>query len=379
MKKIFILLLITIAVLLFPQTSLAQNANQTIILPQNQVINTDYFASGNTVIISGTINGDAYIAGGNIIVDGTINGDLLAAGGSIDIRGRVNNNVRAAGGQITISGEVGRNVSVAGGSINILGSGRIAGSLAAAGGSINISVPVEREANLAGGQISLGNRIGGNVMAAGPVSLTPGAQIAGDLTYWSNSRVQIPPEATVSGRITQNIPPQTQKPSAEGVLGALVGIKLLTTLAFLISYLIGGLLLLRLTPFFVQRTAEMIHRDLWKSLGVGLIIVIIVPILAFILFITILGIPIAFILLAVYLLAIYLSKIMVSFALGQKILNTKTPTFWGLVLGLLIYGILVLIPLIDWLVVLIVTAIGLGALYLEGTKFSAEVKAKKLM
>lgn len=107
------------------------DSQKSVILQRNQVVNNDYFASGDTVTISGTVNGDAYIAGGTVIVDGVIDGDLLVAGGIVIISGTVTNDVRAVGGDITVGGKVGRNVTIVGGSALITDTAQINGSLVA--------------------------------------------------------------------------------------------------------------------------------------------------------------------------------------------------------------------------------------------------------
>lgn len=379
MRKILILA-VFLSLLFFPSFVSAQNSpNQNVVLPAAETVNRDYFASGNTVTLSGTVNGDAYIAAGTVIVDGTINGDLLAAGGMVDIRGRVAGNVRAAGGQLTSSGEVGRNLSLVGGSINITDPGRVTGSLAAAGGNINISAPVEKDVNVASGQVFLNNSVGGNVTAAGQVSLSPTARVGGDLNYWSTNKAQISSGATIGGKVTQNIPPQPQKDQAEGAAKFLGGFKLASLLAFLVSYLVVGLLMVKFLPYFTGRITDAVTNRFWGSLGRGVIIAIVVPIIALILGLTLLGIPLALIVIALYLIAIFLTKVLVSLAIGQKILGTKAPTYWGLMLGLAIYGILNLIPLIGWLVDLVVVFVGLGALYIERRDFMSQIRAKKLM
>ncbi len=90
-----------------------------VVLPADEVHEGWYFASGDQVIIQGTVNGDVYVAGGMVQVDGIVNGDLLAAGGAVVINGRVSDDVRAAGGNVECNGSVGKNVTVAGGNVRL--------------------------------------------------------------------------------------------------------------------------------------------------------------------------------------------------------------------------------------------------------------------
>lgn len=373
MKKIisfFVLLFVT--TLFLPQLVFAQNPTPTpIVLPKGEVVNKDYFAASNSVTLAGTVNGDAFLAGGTVINEGTVNGDLLVAGGTVEIRGTVTGNVRVTGGQVVIAGNIGRNLSVAGGSVNVVNSARIGGSLAAAGGSVNVSAPIAKEANVAAGQTTISNSVGGDLSVAGPVSLTSTAAVAGNLNYWSNNPAQIQPGATIAGQTTQNIPSQAQ-PQPGKALGTFAAAKTTFSLAYLISYFIVGLLLLKFFPFSLQKISDNILTNPWGSLGVGFLVLILTPIIIFILFITLIGIPIALILLALFLITIFLTKIFVSYVLGQKILkysNSKAGNIWALIIGLVIYFLLGLIPVIGGLTTFIFTLLGLGALFLQRKMF----------
>ena len=345
-----------------------QKSGDTVTLLPTETVNEDYFASGNLVTISGTVNGDAFLGAGNIVVDGTINGDLLAAGGNIDIRGKVTGDIRAAGGQINVSGNVGRNLSVAGGSINLASNAQIAGNLTAAGGSVSVSSPIAGGITAGVGQMIISNRVGKDINAAGQISLAPTANIAGNLTYWNTNPAQISPGATVSGQITQNQPPGEKKVEPAGFLAALAAFQIWMTLAFLVTYLVIGLLLLHFTPLFLRETAGQIEKRPWASLGIGFLALLVTPLIIFTLMITLLGIPLALALLLLYILAIFLSKIFISLTLGKKILNIFTKEArdgWALLLGIIIYLILAGIPILGGLVILVATSFGLGALLLS--------------
>lgn len=313
------------------QSAFAEDTNRlnnNITLTKDQTVNKDYFASGNNVILSGTVNGDAYLSGGNIIVDGTINGDLLAAGGTITIKGNVVNNIRVAAGQVTILGNVGRNVTI----------------------------------------------------AAGQIILTREAKITGSLTYWSSSKAYIQPGAVITGRTTQNVPPQ--KIPTRNIIGditrALITLKILN----LLSYFILGLILLKLLPIHTRRKINILQTKPWISLGTGFLTVILFPFIFLILLITIIGIPIALILLAAFLILAYISVIFVSFWFGQIILNslgTKNKGVWALLVGLIIYEMLTIIPLIGWIVSLFTLFFGVGGLVLAEKSLFQDLRSKKII
>ncbi|MCR4305864.1 MAG: hypothetical protein NUV73_02160 [Candidatus Daviesbacteria bacterium] len=383
MKYLVIISALLITLFVVPFTTIAQNPEnrKDIVLTKDEVINKDYFATGNSVFLEGTVNGDAYVAGGNVVVNGTINGDLLVAGGSLDIRGNITGNIRAAGGNININGTIGRNATLVGGSINLAPTADIQGSLVSAGGNVAVSAPVGKEINLGGGQVVLSNRVGGDVNAAvGNLSLAPTATVSGNLTYLSENTASVSPGATVSGKITQNIP-QTKQPqeAARRGVGALLGFFLIGD--FILATIIG-FLLLRFLPVFFSTTAQLITQKPWLSLGTGFLAAIISPFAFLLLMITILGIPIAILLAFTLVVLSYLAKIFVAFVIGQLILrrfSKQSHTAWALILGLVIYSVIKAIPVFGWLISVIAVLTGLGAILIAKKNYYQELRTKKVI
>jgi|Napbiome12C3dose_1001474.scaffolds.fasta_scaffold00049_1 cytoskeletal protein CcmA (bactofilin family) len=383
--KYFTAIISAALIILFvlPLTAIAQDPEnkKDVVLAKDEVINKDYFATGNSIFLDGTVNGDAYVAGGNVVVNGTINGDLLAAGGNLDIRGNITGNIRAAGGNINISGTIDRNATLAGGSINITPTADIKGSLVSAGGNVTVSAPIGKEINLGGGQVVLGNRIGGDVNAAvGNLSLAPTATISGNLTYLSENPASVSPGATVSGKITQNVP-QTKQPeeAAKRGIGALLSFFLIGD--FLLATIIG-FLLLKFLPVFFSTTAQLITQKPWLSLGIGFLTAIISPFVFLLLLITIIGIPIAMLLAFALVVLSYLAKIFVAFVIGQLILGrfSKQPhTAWALILGLVIYSLVKAIPIFGWLISVIAILTGLGALLIAKKNYYRNLRTKEII
>jgi len=389
MKKIVIFFAsLLILPLFFVSVVSAQNNDKkpkNVVLAKDEVVNKDYFAAGDSVTLSGTVNGDAYLAGGNVIVEGTINGDLLVAGGMVEIRGKITDNVRAVGGQIVISAQVGKNLTVAGGTVNLTDSAKIGGSLVAGTGTLSVFSPVGKDLNIGVGQVTLGNTIGGGVRAGvGQLTLTPNAKVSGDLIYWSDAQAQIQSGAQVLGQTTHNLPPAKALKEAKParILGIFTGASLALKIASFLWALIIGLLLLKFFPVYSRRTIEVMIKKPWASLGMGLLILILTPIIFLILLITVLGIPIAFVLLVTFLIIAYLAKIFVSIFIGQKVLRyfgSKTGSNWALLLGLVVYGIVTLIPILGPVVSLLVVIFGLGAVFLEEKDFYHQLRSKNLV
>lgn len=370
--------------IIFPQQTFAQTAQSgnVVMLAKDQTVNGDYFAGGQTIDIHGTVNGDLYVAGGNVEVDGTINGDILAAGGTVLLQGSAHN-IRTAGGNVTIDSTVDGNVTAVGGNVTIADGAKIAGSLVSAGGQINVLPAIGKGAAIAGGQITISNTINGDLLGAGNFNLTPQAKVNGAFTYLNARQATIENGAVISGKVTHNYPPkqpqqQKSQASAAGLVGAALGFSLIS----LVSAFVLGLFILMLVPLFMQQTAETLVERPWLSLGIGLVAAIATPIVAFILFITVLGIPLGILMIVLYGIYAYISKIFVSFAIGLWIFMRSNPRrphlVWSLLVGLIIYEILGLIPFIGWLIMLIFWLMGMGALLVTKREVFLFGRSKKV-
>lgn len=380
-KNVFVLVVFLIT-LMFPFAShaLADTASQ-VVLPADQTVNKEYFAAGNTIILDGVVNGDAYLAGQSVLMEGTVNGDLIAAGGNITIKGTVAKNIRVAGGQVIISGQVGGNVTVAGGTVMLMDTGSIGGSLIAAGGKIDLLGAVTKEAYLGGGQIFISNSIGSDVIASGNVILSPGAKIVGQLQYFSRDNAQIDPGATVSGSIIHNFPPQKEYHQVDFVKPVLL-LVILSKLAELLFAVIVGSVLFHVLPIYAKRMSDYVTLHMWKSFGIGFLVIIAAPFSLILLALTIVGLPIIAVGIFFLFLYSYVGGIFVAFSIGRYLLQrtyVNPHWFFSLLLGLVILGLLQLIPLIGWVVSLVISLTGLGVTLLVQKQYYVELRNKKIL
>lgn len=370
------------------QQNSKQDKPKVVTLDKEVVVDRDYFTASDVVYIYGTVNGDVYAAGGQVIVDGIINGDVLAAGGQVKISGQVTQDVRVAGGQITISGQIGRNLTVLGGNIEVTEAASLGGSVVGAGGNLSLDTSVPQDIVLGFGNITLANRVEGDVRAAaGNLILTPEAQISGDLTYWSESDVSLTQGATVSGEIVkkeiEGLEGRDLKQLREKAGPALAGFWVMTRIVGFLAALVTGLLFVNLAPKYLQKSTDFLAAEPWKSLGVGLLILFLGPVVVMFTFITLIGIPVGMILLFCWLVDLYLSKLVVSFWLGQFTLaklgkKNKNLNLVFLV-GLIVYSILYLIPVLGSFVKLFALVFGLGALNLTFKTVYTEARKKALV
>ena len=347
-------------------------------VPASQVVDGDYFAFGETVEISGTINGDLYASGGQVVIDGRVNGDVLVAGGRVRLSGTVSQDVRAAGGQVMIAGNVGRNLTVAGGNVEIASSAVVRGGVVAAGGNVDLAAPVGGAAKAAAGTLILANRIAGDVEAAvGTLRITSRAEIDGNVSYWSGREASVSEGARIKGKIVKNVPPERPRYFSAAYFAWLV----LVSINFVCT-LILGLLSARFLPRYHQSVITTLRERPWASLGIGFIAAVVLPVVCALLFATVLAIPLALILLAAFFILLYWSQIYAIGRIGEAILARLRPASSrasAFVLGLFVYYILGIIPVVGWLVVPLVILFGLGAELIARKKFYATARSQDLI
>jgi cytoskeletal protein CcmA (bactofilin family) len=344
----------------------------------SQVVDGDYFAFGQTVEISGTINGDLYASGGQVVIDGRVNGDVLVAGGRVNLSGTVSQDVRAAGGQVTIGGNVGRNLTVAGGNVEIASSAQVRGGVVAAGGNVELAAPVEGAAKIAAGTLIIANRIAGDVEAAvGTLRIASKAVIDGNVSYWSGREASVSEGARINGKIVRNVPPERPRvfPAAFFAWLVFVSINFVCTL-------ILGLLSARFLPRYHQSVVATLRERPWASLGIGFIAAVVLPVACALLFATVLAIPLALILLAGFFILVYWSRIYAIGRIGEAILARVRPASSraaAFVLGLFVYYVLAIIPVVGWFVVPLVILFGLGAELIARKQFYATARSQDLI
>jgi cytoskeletal protein CcmA (bactofilin family) len=379
----FVIVVISFALLLGVPAGAESDHDSVKILPAGAVIDHDYFAYGERVEISGTVNGDVYVAGGQVLVDGRINGDLLATGGTITIAGTVAQDVRAAGGQITVNGTVGRNLTVAGGNVDLSESAVVRGGLVSAGGRVRLAAPVGTGARIVAGSVVVSGPVTGNLDAmTGDLRLTSKATVSGNLTYWSQEKASIDPGARVGGGVNRKALPEISRPRTETLLGALAGVVIVAKLVSAASTLILGLLLIYLFPGYTQSTVSTLSTRPAASFGIGFVALVVTPVAATMLLVTVLGLPIGLMTIALYLVAIFLVRVFVIMWLGRALLSWRgreVRNTWALVTGLVVYSLLTVIPFIGGLVALSAIVFGLGATLLADRNLYLAAREKEMV
>ncbi len=340
------------------------------VLRAGQVVQGDYFAFGPQVEISGTVNGDLYAAGGEVIVDGVVNGDVIVAGAKIVLSGTIAQDARVVGAHVIVSGTIGRSATLGGIDVHLTEKATVRENLTAGGGSVQLSGTIGRDARVGAWHATFSNAVARDVIvAAESVRLTSKASVAGRLRYWGEVAPSIDQEAVVHGPITRR--PLPEGWSTERARQGLIGMRFLAAFISFLSTLVLGLILLRVCPQFVGQVTAAIRERPAPSLGWGLAASVVTPLVAISFVVTMVLLPAGVILLALYGVAVYLARIFAITYAGQVLLrrqNDPASLVRPFVVGLLVYSLLALVPVIGGLLTFLTVLSGLGALLGAGTQ-----------
>ena len=345
----------------------------------NETINDDLYLFGNDITVLGTVRGDIIAAGSNVTIGGTVTGSVAAAGNVVSIPAHVTGSVRAAGNAIAIDGQVDGDVIAAASTISVSSGATIGRDFVGAGGSVTISGPVGRDVRGGATTVTIDSHVGRDaVVEVTTLRLTDRAMVDGAVSYGSQNEAVRAPGAVVRGKFERREPrnaqPTTPAPTttAIDVLRGLAGL------------LILGLLLLLLVPGFMRRTSEALAVNPWASVGMGVALLIGIPIFAILAFIVgafIGGWWIGFVALALYLVVIAISFPVAAVAIGRWLLarvNLATDLPIALVVGVVILVLVSVIPIVGGLLLFLACLLGLGAIALAitGSREAAAAPAR---
>ena len=224
-----------------------------------------------------------------------------------------------------------------------------AGDIYVLDGDVTIRGTVTGDVVVADGDVIIRGTVEGDVVTlAGQATLGRRGNVGGDITYANEKPVQTP-GSRVRGDVTKF------DVQDAGILGAIAWLIGITVSLFLL-----GLLLLLLAPRAADAVARTASEKALVSFGVGFLAFFLIPIIAFAALFTVVGIPLGIILLLLVLPLYAISYVTAAFALGRRII--KGSRILAFLAGLVILGLLSLIPIAGGLIGLLATMFGLGLL-----------------
>lgn len=404
-------------ILLVPGTALASGSNAKSTINQGEVVDKNTVLYGPTVTMDGVINGDLLAIGNDVKISGEVNGDLAVIGKNVVLNGPVSGNAYISALFLVVGPQasVQRDVYFMGNSINTQSGSTINRDLNAIGFQSELTGNVNRKVNTLIGPLLLGQKLYDYLSSQSwwPASLRIGPKSFQDqfspqhgmrLAFGLVTVDNLLPGSSspVNGSKDRAVQSAQSPQPASAIDVPRVRAWATSLLKSLVGLLIVGLLIAWLAPNQLSLAETQARIKPWRALLTGLLVFVIGWIVA--LLASILVIALAFFFywltlpnlgfftgafglitvglgLTIFWLSIaFLSKIVVAYLVGLLIFKRFIPSFaqsrvWPLVVGLILYALLASIPYLGWLVAVISTLIGLGALWmLIGARRSPESK-----
>ena len=234
--------------------------------------------------------------------------------------------------------------------------GQTAGDVVVLDGTVRIGGHVTGDVISVSGPVRVTGRVDGDLIAVSDRAfLGSSARVGGDLLY-GDERPVLARGASVGGEVSN-------EDWADAANGwgwvSLIG----WWLAVSVSTLVVGVLLVALAPAALDAAERAVRDRLGATVAWGLGIAIVVPLLAVLALVTLVGIPFGIALLLAAIPVLLVAYVASAWMLGRRVLRNRSTSRWAaLFAGWGILRVLALIPVLGALVGLVATVVGLGAL-----------------
>jgi hypothetical protein len=381
---------------------------------------------GSTIPAGSTIEDDAILWGDTVTVDGTVNGDVFAFGRTIKINGKVTGSVITGGQTIDVEGEVGGSVYSVGLYLG-LGPEAVVGRTAYLIGLRVATQPgstVERDLSVLALSAQFHGAVGRESRAV--VGLLEFIEIFTQSVDWQRGQIQVHATSLPQAAIPQAGPARfvraalgpmpavhaagdtlvlADEAQAAGEENAAAPLEwFLGRLRELVILFVVGALALWLFPSALECWAERLRARPLPAAGYGLVSYIGgfagSALLAVLLFATGLALALAtfgraaffvwglgysalgLVFLIFLLLVLYGSKAIVAYLIGSLILDrwprVARHRILPMLLGVVLFVLLRSIPILGWVIGVVVTLMGLGAVWMGGWKPCQDDKGQEI-
>jgi len=330
------------------------------------VLQEELWISAQAITIDGVSSNDLFAAAINIDLNGTFNGDVWAGGGDIlQNLGAVNatgiflDDLRMVSRIAQISGTLHGSLIAGGTTVKIDPTAILYGDAFCFGGNVIVEGSIAGNVRIMAKQVTLGGKIDGDIsIISQDIVVLPGTIMNGNLTYTAPDELLLPSSVILNGELERSF--QAIVPRR------LLKENLAVHLLFALAALVAGLVFTGLFPHYSGTTLHLLRESRGLCLLAGFAGLVVLPLAAFFLFLTVIGIPLSTLIFLFYFILLYLSKIVVALWIGSAILQreefNKQKVAAPLALGLLIIYALTSIVAVEMPINILIIFFGLGAL-----------------
>ncbi len=365
-------------------------------------IEDDYYSYAQDLTIDGLIDGELASFSYNFRLNGEVTGTANIFAYQLSHRGQIGRSLRGFANSITIDGTVGRSALLLGNDITLNGPAVIERDARLIGNNIRMYGTIKGQTHISGKSIIIEGLIDGDLILRtdGKIEITSTAIITGNLTYTSTDKeaIEIAEGAAISGEVTWT-PPEDAGQEDDGVLSAR---SVILAVAKLFAAFLFGVILIAVFRRYAEESFMQLHTRPVVALAVGFVVLI-----GFALALVILIIAVALVIAGLIVVSgdgivvgalllifstlmlpissfasvcggimLYAGKIVVALLLGALLLSrvrsARALSALNLLLGLLLLTIGFAVPYLGFLLYLLASVSGAGAIAM-GVRFCKRV------
>lgn len=289
------------------------------------------FAIGENVVVNDRDEGNLVVAGRDVFIDRNLSKRMIIAGERVVIKSR-SKELYLAGKDITINGKVKENLNIMAKNLYIN---------APVGGDINIFT--------ANTIISKGVIVDGDIEVDGNILVSKGAVVKGNIYYDDKLPV-------VKGRVVGDLIKKTEKDYTFERHFSFLPFKLFSIFSL---FILTSIIFKLRKNFGIERLDRYLTN---KSLILfkGFAGLILTPIAAILLFITILGFPVGILLILFYMILLFLAIPIANIILATKYFDRVN--LFKILLSSFILTLLISLPFVGWIIKFFLILLGLGSI-----------------
>jgi hypothetical protein len=396
--KILLILAIFLAPALAPATTFLHSKSPG--FESDTIYDDDVYISGVKIKFDSKVHGDLFGFSYEMVQTDTIDGNFMSFGYSVENLAPVTGSLRVFAANASCNSEIGRNLLLLCQNINLGPNAIIGRDADLLGQNVAVQGSIGRNLKIKAQNATVSGAIAGDLNFEGDsLSIIPNTSINGNLNYKSASRATIGEGVKIGGQINWTRAELEKKPHKESksglglimswvvsLKGYLIYLILLSVillvagimpvpswLAILFIWIILGVcgnLVIFLSKRRAMATEMTLASRLFPSLGLGFILLFLVPVVALIIFFTIIGAPLAMLLMMFFGIALFVGGIYVCLFAGRQLCkiftprSTNTPGYLCFTIGMIILVVLSFIPIFGYILTLAVMMLGLGGLVL---------------
>lgn len=332
-------------------------SGESVSMTADQRVDGDFYVTAGTASLSGEVTEDVLVAAGSATLNGVIGADALVVGETVQMHASVTDDVRIIGREVKIAEHIGGDLVVIAQSLEILSTAQIDGDLMFFGGEAEVMGPVGDSIYGISNRVRIDASVGGVIdVETNQLLLGDKASIAGDITYLSPVELQRTPSTVIEGAVSRNavLSDVTTKDVVQSLLIPL----------FILLF--AALTVFLLAKPHVVTVATLTHTRFWFKVAVGGSLFFGLPVLAALLFATMIGVLLGAITLFVWILLLFMAIIFLPSVVGQWIMRFIKQRFdvtiFTITLGALAIEFALFLPVVGLFVVLVFLFVVMGTM-----------------